>query len=203
MSDDLTRPGAPPGAELASCRRRCADLEAQLHQARRERENLRRDLQARLLQVRLASEHRLAAASAAAERAMADREAEHRQALLACEQERDACLLACEQERDACLQAHEILRVTAEERQAQVQSLTDRLAALGTTCAEQAREHARQVAAALATRRELEERLAEQERHRREREQELRGVYASLSWRLTAPLRGMKRIVLRRRHPAA
>lgn len=192
MSDDLTRPGAPPGAELASCRRRCADLEAQLHQARRERENLRRDLQARLLQVRLASEHRLAAAGAAAERAMADREAEHRQALL-----------ACEQERDACLQAHEILRVTAEERQAQVQALTDRLAALETTCAEQAREHARQVAAALATRRELEERLAEQERHRREREQELRGVYASLSWRLTAPLRGMKRIVLRRRHPAA
>lgn len=191
MSDDLTRPGAPPGAELASCRRRCADLEAQLHQARRERENLRRDLQARLLQVRLASEHRLAAAGAATERAMADREAEHRQALL-----------ACEQERDAYLQAHEILRVTAEERQAQVQALTDRLAALETTCAEQAREHARQVAAALATRRELEERLAEQERHRREREQELRGVYASLSWRLTAPLRGMKRIVLRR-HSAA
>lgn len=187
-------------ADLARCKRRCNDLAAQLRQSKAEQERILETLQGRLL--KLAEESRLTLASrVAAEQVECARKIEAIQeemARLATGQESVVDQMRAKMaELEA---AHELaeadwharLAFATGDRTQLNQALQERdqsLARLQESWEARKVENTQQLLE-LASAKEA---LDESQRRLAVREEELRGIYRSLSWRLTAPLRWLNR----------
>jgi hypothetical protein len=171
--------------QLARCQRLTHDLEAQLRHAVAEQTRIRQTLQARLTEVTVASEQERQVEAGRLAAAQAECAAQLHAALS------DAAATAASQAAAIAKQTDELQQ--ARDAAAQLKLKKDQVQLVLESRLEAAAAERRAVEA------DWQSRHAAALQALAVRETELHGIYQSLSWRLSAPLRGLSRLLRRRR----